>query len=88
MVSFALELYSCQFCNLNQIENEMHFLCFCPKYESHRIVLYNRITNIDPSFNQYDIFTKFCVLMKKYNFDVSKFIKAAWEVRKRALYSI
>lgn len=36
----------CNNCNLNQVENEVHFLILCPKYEDLRKKLYEKIAQI------------------------------------------
>jgi hypothetical protein len=36
-----LEERTCEICKNNLIEDEFHFLCVCPLYESYRNILYN-----------------------------------------------
>ena len=33
----------CEICNLNQVEDEIHFLCFCPRYQESRTELYQNV---------------------------------------------
>ena len=51
----------CKQCDLNLVENEIHFLVICPKYEHLRSKLYNKINN--KNFNNLSDFNKFNWLM-------------------------
>jgi hypothetical protein len=37
---------TCNNCNLNQVENEVHFLILCPKYEELRKILFEKVAKI------------------------------------------
>ena len=50
----ALPERICNLCQLNEIENEIHFLIKCPKYETLRQVLYQKIISTNRN-NEIDI---------------------------------
>ena len=51
----------CKQCDLNLVENEIHFLVMCPKYTHLRSKLYNKINN--KNFNNLPDLNKFNWLM-------------------------
>ena len=71
----------CQICDLCRVEDEYHFLCECPAYESHREVLY-KVTGINPTSNE----ARFKELMQSNEPSViealSNFLKVASDIRK------
>lgn len=77
----------CQMCSLHNVEDEIHFLCTCPFYVDIRKKLYTLVSKKDAAFVDYDIETKFVILLQNFNFLVSNFIYEAWEKRKKALYN-
>ena len=46
----------CKCCHLNQVEDEKHFLCICPLYDSERYFFFKYIKDLVPSFNTLDIY--------------------------------
>ncbi len=49
----------CTFCNLNEIESEIHFCFVCPVYVSLRLLFYNSIDRLCPEFINLDYANKF-----------------------------
>ena len=76
----------CISCNQNQVENEIHFLCFCPFYHDLRQKLYSDL-KIDPeSFeNNYDLFIK--IMSSERIYCLSSFIVNAWGKRRDFIYN-
>ena len=75
----------CQMCELNEIENEYHFVLYCPFYWKIREELFNSINYahmLDTSDSQL-----INCLFEKHVFKMAKYLEKAWELRKKALYS-
>ena len=84
--NIKLEERLCNVCDLNEIEDEYHFLCICTLYNDQRQTLFNNVSNKHNEFSNLDMRQKFTYLLSKCSKDVSKFIKRAWDVRKEVLY--
>ena len=76
----------CILCNQNQVENEIHFLCFYPFYHDLRQKLYSDL-KIDPeSFeNNYDLIIE--ILHSERIYCLSSFIVSAWGKRSDFIYN-
>ena len=76
----------CISCNQNQVEDEIHFLCFCPFYHDLRQKLYSDL-KIDPeSFeNNYDLFIE--IMRSERIYCLSSFIVNAWGKRRDFIYN-
>ena len=75
----------CQMCELNEIENEYHFVLYCPFYCKVREELFNSINYVhmlDTSDSQL-----INCLFEKHVFRMAKYLEKAWALRKKALYS-
>jgi hypothetical protein len=81
-----LEDRLCEFCHLNEIETEFHFLCICNKYTDLRNVLFEKVHVKHNVFNNLSLEDKFLFMLTNCNHDVAKYIKHAWERRKQLLY--
>ena len=53
----------CKCCRLNQVEDEKHFLCICPLYDSERYFFFKYIKDLVPSFKTLDDSAKMIWLM-------------------------
>jgi len=71
-----LELRICQLCH-SAVEDEIHFLCQCPKYADFRESLFRIAENNDPSFINMDIIDQFVFLMSNIQKSVIKFLSKA-----------
>ena len=76
----------CYMCDKSEIEDEYHFLCKCLYYMDERKVLYDNICTRNEMFMRMPDEDKFQYLMSECSFDVCKYIKVAWEKRRRKLY--
>ena len=47
-----LENRKCKLCNLDEVENEIHFLTKCPLYDDFRSDMFTKALNINPAFSQ------------------------------------
>ena len=79
------------FCDLNAIENEIHFLCTCDFYEQLRDTLFQNINSIEPSVIHIsamlgmDLIT--FLMNDKFVKYVPDFISNAWYKRQNALFN-
>ena len=75
----------CELCRLNDIENEYHFLCVCPVYNSRRNILFEEIELKHVHFHTLALFGKFIFVMKHCQIEVSTFINEPWSIRQTKL---
>ena len=75
----------CKLCRLNDIENEYHFLCVCPVYNSRRKLLFEEIELKHVHFHTLSLSDKFIFVMKHCQIEVSKFVNEAWSIRQTKL---
>ncbi len=76
----------CQFCPLQTVENEQHFLCICSLYTVLRTSMYNNVCQrcIDfPNMNGGDTFYH---LIRHEWRETANFIDKAWCMRTQKLY--
>ena len=64
--------------DLNEVENEKHFLCICPVYNDIKSTLYTKANTISSEFSTLNMSERFVFLMKYVWRDVSIFIFTAW----------
>ena len=61
--------------NCNKVEDEIHFLIDCSKYNNERKIMYNKIEAFLPNFSEIpDSKSKFILLMTQGNLEVSKIL--------------
>ena len=78
----------CEICNLNLVEDEIHFLCFCPRYQELRTELYQNVLSLDCLFPQYTDTEKFRILMDDRFVKLTiNFIYGAWEIRQNVMFN-
>ncbi len=71
-------------CNLNETEDEMHFIRSCPKYKEKRKYLDYQLSNLDINYNNLSEFQKFIYIMKvpeQSCTHVEKFIREIVKIR-------
>ena len=66
----------CQLCN-NVVEDEIHFLCECPRYMDYKESLFEEAKEVDLSFMHMDMFEQFVFLMSNFQKPVMKFLNKA-----------
>ena len=71
----------CKLCRLNAIENEYHFLCVWPVYNSRRKILFEEVELKHVHFHTLSLSDKCIFVMKQCQIEVSKFINEAWSIR-------
>ena len=80
----------CEICNLNLVENEIHFLCFCHRYQELRTELYQNVLSLDCLFPQYtDRPTEKLRILMDDRFVKLKinFIYGAWQIRQNVMFN-
>ena len=83
-----LSLRLCRLCDLDEIEDEIHFLCDCPRYHNHnhRLNLFEKACNIQQTFSDMDIIDKFLFLLSHLQRQVADFLLSAVSTRNNILY--
>ena len=71
----------CKLCRLNVIENEYHFLCVCPVFNSRRRIVFEEVELKHVHFHALSLSDRFIFVMKHCQIEVSKFINEAWSIR-------
>ena len=75
----------CQMCDLNEIENEYHFVLYCPLYCGAREELFSSADGDDIlDISDAEIIRR---LFEKHTFKMANYIEKAWDKRKKALYT-
>ena len=77
----------CTICNLHLIEDEIHFICSCPVYDTERAHFYNQMSNIDPNFREKSTEDKFISIMENSGQQLAKFIYKIWNKRNSIVYN-
>ena len=78
----------CKICNLNLVEDEIHFLCFCPRYQELRTELYQNVLSLDCLFPQYTDTEKLRILMDDRFVKLTiNFIYEAWQIRQNIMFN-
>lgn len=86
----ALENRLCPLCKENQIDNiedEFHFLCVCQSYTGLRSDLFAKVSQLLPIFPNLDDFEKCMCLNSNFQVDTAKFISSAMQIRQSIIYS-
>jgi hypothetical protein len=78
----------CELCNLNEIENEIHFVIKCPLYEDLRQTMYGEIIRFFPNFSTESEMDKYKICMKNLPHKVARYMVHFWNRRKMTLYNI
>ena len=75
----------CGMCDLNEIENEIHFVFYCPFYNSIRKTLFDKV---DPNYEfvWLEDYVKLKRLFQYEIFSFAAFLEKAWAMRRRAIY--
>ena len=80
-----LEKRLCQVCKCNTVEDEIHFLCQCSKYDEIRKTLYTQAAREDSSFYSKDDIDKFVFLMSNLQKPVIRYIFNSIAIRTKCL---
>ena len=82
----ALNTRTCRFCDLNEIEDEPHFIFHCSLYNDIRHILLNNVRIACPEFPTFNDTRKLNHIMTKHPRLVSKFVSRAFNRRRDILY--
>ena len=77
----------CDLCDLNIVEDELHFLCVCPVYNDERQNLYRKIDSTHNGFLNLEPEEKFIFIMTNCNPLLGKYLKLSWEKRRSLLFN-
>ena len=84
----ALDERLCTLCELNEIEDESHFLFQCSLYDELRNEWVSHIVNKTANFLELDKINKFKVIFDIHHRITAKFILRCYQLRKESLYRI
>ena len=76
----------CKICEMNQVENEFHFICVCPKYDVQRTEFYQKVGEKTPQFISMNSNEKIVYLLKIEPHLLARFIESIWNIRQNLLY--
>ena len=76
----------CTLCDLNEIEDEYHFICKCPVYKEFRDDMYSKCRDYNEHFDTLPDREKFVNIMKKSSKSTGRFIVNSFEKRRKILY--
>ena len=82
-----VEERKCQICNLDDIEDEKHFLCICQVYDGERYLMYEKVVEKNCDFVNLSTEMKFKYLVTHEYKLVGAFISNCWNMRTQILYS-
>ena len=77
----------CEICNLNLVEDEMHFICLCPLYQEDRKTLFDAARSLYPTFNSLSTVCQFKFIMQNLQYDLEKYLVTSWQKRQQKLYT-
>ena len=83
----AVEQRICELCNLNVVEDELHFIFTCPLYGAIRPNLLRQVENSNVNFQTLSEIGKLKSMMQNNIFSLSKYIEAAWNIRTKHLFN-
>ena len=83
--SLDVEQRVCLICT-SEIEDEFHFLMSCPNYTELRVNIFTKISSVYDYFNDMEDIEKFIFLNSNCQFEVAKYLLAAFEKRKMTLF--
>ena len=79
--NIPLELRVCKMCHLGVVEDEIHFLCECPRYSEYREILFHKARNSYSVFENFDNLDKFVYIMSNLQRTAIQFVSKAIPVR-------
>ena len=76
----------CLFCSLQEIEDEIHFICQCPIYNAERTYLFQEVSKKCSDFSDLNNQDKFIYLLTNEYKLLAQFVCTAWSTRRKLLY--
>ena len=85
----AIQKRICDFCDLNEIEDELHFLVQCPQYSEQRSKLFARATIFYPEFDTIEEDIQLVILMSDEDLvkDTAIYLKESYTKRSTVVYN-
>lgn len=82
-----LEERTCEICQSNSVEDEIHFVCVCPVYSDLRVKLYTSMLEQFPNLQNLSNMDKFVCIVNNGGLPLADFIHNAWALRTDVLYT-
>ena len=84
--SIALDERICEFCQLNEVEDELHFICKCTMYNDLRQNLYDTVQTQFEEFYRLTDEEKFIYLLRYKQCPTARFCWSAFNIRRQTLF--
>ena len=75
----------CEYCHLNEVEDEVHFILFCPLYDDLREILFQKVHSPELNLLEYENGALIQFLFD-HVFAFAEYIYKAWDRRRRVTY--
>ena len=75
----------CEYCELGEVEDEIHFILFCPLYHDLREKLFRKVTTPETNLMDFE-YGALIEFLFDHVFPFSEYLSAAWDRRRRATY--
>ena len=76
----------CVMCDMSEVEDEIHFMCECPRYADFRTVLFDEATRSNSEFMRYDNLDKFVYLMNNVQLHAINYVWHSCQRRRLFIY--
>ena len=76
----------CNICDLNLLEDEIHFVFVCPRYVVPRKLLFDKVESIETDFEELSYTQKLRILTEKYCKLFAKYLTDGWKLRQCCIY--
>ena len=76
----------CNLCNLNQVEDTLHFIFNCPLYENQRNELFTRASLVIPEWENMSDTNKLRKLFTELPRCLGRFVKNSYTQRRKIIY--
>ncbi len=76
----------CKLCNLNQVEDQLHFVFHCPLYAGNREELYRKARLSIQTWDQLSDIDKLCQLFTEVPRNLGKYVKNSFVLRRQTIF--
>ena len=80
-----VEERTCLVCNINSVEDEIHFLCHCPMYEEQIKLLFSKITQVYKDFLNMSNVEQLSLIFNNFEKPLIVYLYDSWNNRKKII---